>query len=310
MHLEYTPMQEFLWNPRQWQASRKVQRMSWSERGLYRELMDECYLHGAIPRDVGALANMLGESIEVISEMWPKVSRCFEPDPEDPSLLVSPFIEAVRDRQNYTRKSNSVSGKAGARRRWQKDGAGHPVDSDCYPPDGNCMAEASRPMANDGEEGGREGVITSDASSLRSEASSVTELPVSAKPPRARNGKDVPFSLEIPEPILDASNAILDVCPKVQSDGKKIRRDPGLLAQRLEGIVAQALPGVDLGLLVDAWKAYLASSPQSVKAPQYYFGSEGEQGSNGAHWIPWARLMFKKRKDAAATVVPLQTATA
>lgn len=186
MHLQFSPMQEYLWNPSQWQGSRKVQKMNWAERGLYRELMDECYLHGSIPGDIEGLADMLGEEVSVISELWPKVSRCFEPDPEDPSRVLSKFIEEVRMRQDTKRRIRAEVGKAGANKRWQEDSKSHQKNSNCHEND-------SKYMATDSEEGGRENKESTPLSPQGGTSSSAASLFPLPSPPiqgkRKRKGR-------------------------------------------------------------------------------------------------------------------------
>ena len=207
MRLQFAPMQEYLWNPSQWQGSRKVQKMNWAERGLYRELMDECYLHGSIPGDSEGISDMLGDDTEVIAALWPRISRCFELDPEDPGRVISPFIEDVRTRQDAKRRVRADSGKAGADKRWQGDGTSHTDDSKCHPADskchemsgeqmatdGKCHENVGEQMATDSEEGGRE-LKEKESTPLSpqggmSDAATLFPMPPDQKPQRKRKGR-------------------------------------------------------------------------------------------------------------------------
>ena len=146
----------------------------------------------------------------------------------------------------------------------------------------------------------------------------LTHKEITPKPPsgsaggggrKARKAKETtPISLEIPPAIVEAVNAVLVACPKEQPRGKqigaRIRLDPGLLADRLEALMNRAPAALDLSLLQECWLAYLASAPETVKAPQYFFGSKADQDANGANWHPWARQVFRKRNAASVASAP------
>jgi hypothetical protein len=130
------PMEWYPWNPLTWQASRRVQRMGWAERGFYRELMDECYLKGSIPASLEGLAELLDCDPEEISDLWGKVSRCFGPHPEVTHKLVSPFIESIRAEQLEVRikQAERRKGGKGGQAEPAADGAsGSPEGTDDHP---------------------------------------------------------------------------------------------------------------------------------------------------------------------------------
>jgi hypothetical protein len=51
--------------------------MSYIERGLYRELLDECWSEGGIPTDMESLADICGCPVEVLANAWQVLGRCF-----------------------------------------------------------------------------------------------------------------------------------------------------------------------------------------------------------------------------------------
>lgn len=103
------PMPAFLWNPTIWQMDRHVQRMTWTERGLYRELLDESYLRDGLPKEPADIAEMLAEKLENIGPQLDVVLQCFEVG-EDGKLR-NPVIEEERARQNEYRR-NRASNRA------------------------------------------------------------------------------------------------------------------------------------------------------------------------------------------------------
>jgi hypothetical protein len=59
----------YRWHWRDYRANRKVQRMTYVERGLYRELLDECWAEGFISDDLGALAEVCGCPRDVLARI-------------------------------------------------------------------------------------------------------------------------------------------------------------------------------------------------------------------------------------------------
>jgi len=88
------PLGWYTWNPSQWQGSRKVQRMDWACRGIYRELMDECWLKGSIPSSAVGIAEMFGCDSSEIEPYLDQLRRCF--DLHEDGAMTSPFIEELR----------------------------------------------------------------------------------------------------------------------------------------------------------------------------------------------------------------------
>lgn len=107
------PLPCYFWDPLRWQASRRVQRMDWAARGLYRELMDECYLKGCIPASLEGIADLLDCDVEEIANLWSQVARCFDPHPLDETKVISPFIETIRAEQLEARIRQSNNRKGG-----------------------------------------------------------------------------------------------------------------------------------------------------------------------------------------------------
>lgn len=95
------PLTWYPWPPSEWMSDRHFQRLSWAEKGLARELLDECYLGRTIPADVEALAERLAVEASEIRDLLPRVMRWFTPSGE--GVLSCPWIEAVRASQDQVR---------------------------------------------------------------------------------------------------------------------------------------------------------------------------------------------------------------
>lgn len=67
----------YKWYWQDFRANRTVQRMTYVERGLYRELLDECWADGGLPTDIESLADICGCPIEVMASAWQVLGKCF-----------------------------------------------------------------------------------------------------------------------------------------------------------------------------------------------------------------------------------------
>jgi uncharacterized protein YdaU (DUF1376 family) len=86
--------------------------MSYIERGLYRELLDECWVEGYIPNDVELLADICGCPEEVMASAWQVLSNCFV-DIGDGNL-VNEKLHSLRTAKDVERLKKSENGKLGA----------------------------------------------------------------------------------------------------------------------------------------------------------------------------------------------------
>ena len=73
----------YKWFWQDWRANRKIQRMTYIEKGLYRELLDECWVEGFIPDDIEELADICGCPKEIMANA-PPPSPPKVPSPEEP----------------------------------------------------------------------------------------------------------------------------------------------------------------------------------------------------------------------------------
>jgi uncharacterized protein YdaU (DUF1376 family) len=125
---ERDPLPYYPWFVKDFRANRKVQRMNYVERGLYRELLDECWEEGSIPDDPLRLAEMCNCPPGVMVEAWPKIRACFTAtDALDGMYLVNPKLESIRDEIEAKRDLRSMAGKTSAMLRASKRST--PVDT-------------------------------------------------------------------------------------------------------------------------------------------------------------------------------------
>lgn len=106
------PLPYYKWFWQDFRANRKVQRMSYIERGLYRDLLDECWADGSIPNDLEELAEICGCPDDVLANAWQVLSKCFV-DRGD-GRLVNEKLESLRTDTDKTRLARAESGKKGA----------------------------------------------------------------------------------------------------------------------------------------------------------------------------------------------------
>lgn len=103
----------YCWFWKDWRANRRVQRLTWMQRGAYRELLDECWAEGFILDDTGKLAEIVGCSIGEMREMWPALKPLFSEDPENPGHLTSPRLEKERTDMDRIRVKRVKAGRKG-----------------------------------------------------------------------------------------------------------------------------------------------------------------------------------------------------
>lgn len=130
------PLGYYKWHWQTWRANRRVQRMSYIERGLYRELLDECWSEGFIPDDIERLADICGCPVEVMANAWQMLSKCFANAGN--GFLYNERLEQERTDMDRTRANRARAGAAGGRAKASNGAVS----------DANCQANASNGLAN------------------------------------------------------------------------------------------------------------------------------------------------------------------
>lgn len=97
-----------------YRASRRVQRLDYVQRGLYRELIDECWVKGAIPDDITRLADICDCPVGVMAEAWPTLRGLFrDVDGMGGAFLYSERLDAERTTSDKLRLHRQLAGRKG-----------------------------------------------------------------------------------------------------------------------------------------------------------------------------------------------------
>lgn len=91
----------YCWFVKDWRCSLRVARLSLAEQGMYRTLIDECWLRGNIPDDFNTISTLFDSDRDDLLSAWKNVRPLFE---KDGDRLVSPRLEAERARQRKIRE--------------------------------------------------------------------------------------------------------------------------------------------------------------------------------------------------------------
>lgn len=292
----------------QWGASKRVQRMSWAQRGLYRELLDEYYLKGGLPADPEGLAAILGEDLENIGHDLSVVLKCFE---VEDGRLFNETMDQVMAEQMERRL-------ALAERRRKKAGGPDP-DLDHANDEGDAPGPHGTSVDLPGPLGttvdlssgpGTSPVVrvvdgtTRTGQDRTGQKETTTPAPPQAgavKPKSRRTRKDVLADLEsdgIPAEIVKGGTEILAFWHRKDPDGREIRSEADLLIPRLDAIVKRQ-PLFSIEVLVEAGRAYCEAKRQRYKAAQYFFSLQPDPDSEKPPFYEWAKAVLAKRQIAA-----------
>lgn len=116
----------YSWYPRDWRASHSVTKMSWKERGFYRECLDWAWDMDGLPNDLEEIRDRLRASPRDFALLWPSVNKHF-PLAAD-GRLRNPRQELERAKQQKFKRRSSDGAKA----RWDKPQAD--ASSTCLSP--------------------------------------------------------------------------------------------------------------------------------------------------------------------------------
>lgn len=112
------PLAWYPWYILLWRSNRKVQRMNVTERGIYRELLDECWLEGSIPANMEDLAEIAGTDVETMTLAWPAIVTSFVERPD--GRFVNDRITRVLAAQQEAHQRAVDSGRRGGKARVAK----------------------------------------------------------------------------------------------------------------------------------------------------------------------------------------------
>lgn len=119
---KHTKSPAFQFYPRDFLSSRKVDRMSMTERGVYITLLSHCWIDHGLPTDLGELAAACRMKLAQFERIWSRgvLSQCFE---LRGVRYVNPRLEVEwRVQAEYSRKQREK-----AEKRWGADAAALPA---------------------------------------------------------------------------------------------------------------------------------------------------------------------------------------
>ena len=177
--------------------------MNWAARGLYRELMDECWLKGSVPSTVDGIAEMFGVDPSEIDPLLPQIIRCFK---VTNGSMVSLFIEEIRTETDARRVIQ-------ANRRLGKDKHGEPRLSTVNPGEPQTTAPNQSEVEEKRREEKREKETTTTTLTGVSQPLPLEE-PKKVKAPAKPKGKDFGIgALDLPQNLVDAFDRVWDGWP-------------------------------------------------------------------------------------------------
>ena len=112
------PLPYYKWLWRDWRADRRVQKLNYVSKGLYRSLLDEQWCEGGLPTSVEDLSDICGCPVEVMQENWTALSKFFEET--EPGVLANSKLEKQRTDQDKIRAAKSRGGRASALQKLSK----------------------------------------------------------------------------------------------------------------------------------------------------------------------------------------------
>lgn len=108
----------FFFDVAKWRGSRAVQRMSFTERGVYLEMMLEQWEKRTLPDDPQAVADAIASTEAQVADVmaaWPAVRRKFMTSRGDETRIYNEALEKTRRKQRDYHKSKQEAGRAGGK---------------------------------------------------------------------------------------------------------------------------------------------------------------------------------------------------
>lgn len=139
------PLTYYKWHWQDWRSNRTVQRMSYIERGLYRELLDECWVEGSVPDDIGLLADICGCPVDVMTSAWQTLSKCFE---HHGNCYTNKKLDSMRTERDAIRAARSIAGSKGGISKSLKEKETVAIATRLPPVGGVCHIEEKRREEN------------------------------------------------------------------------------------------------------------------------------------------------------------------
>ena len=272
------PLGYYKWFWQDYRADRNVQRMDYIARGLYRELLDECWVEGSLPNEPESLAELCDCPIDVLANAWQVLSKCF--DLVD-GRLVSPVIESLRTEQDALRVKRQESGRLGGVAKSSNTNNGLANASTCLPIASVCHIEEKRR-----EEKRRERVLVTTGDESPS-------VPVGKRV----SGKAKIESLDgYPDEAIEVVKTLMPEWP-TKAEDRLIAFDPNKAAANLTVILAEA-KSVTPEQLIAAGRRYLQTEDAKYVSALHFFFGPGKKGKM-PKWEEQVRAVnFERKADA------------
>lgn len=156
--------------------SRRVRAMNHETRGVYREVMDEIWVNGAIPNEPATVAALINTPPDVVLRCWPAIHECLVATKNNPDLFTSERLEQERRKRNKISKLRKQIGQVGGLvAQAKKRNLPQPTES---PPDS--MQAIAQPIAQANAQAKSSNTSTSTSTSTRKkkEGEPAAEVPV------------------------------------------------------------------------------------------------------------------------------------
>jgi hypothetical protein len=106
-----------------WQSSPRVRAMGYAEQGFYLALLLRQWDKGSVPASIDACAAALGQDVETIRPLWPRVAACFEPRPGD--VMINKTLDQHRKNRDRYLRERRRCGKLGGIKKASNEVAGY-----------------------------------------------------------------------------------------------------------------------------------------------------------------------------------------
>lgn len=142
----------FQFYPKDFLSDENVVLMTNQELGCYMKLLCYCWKEGSIPLDIQKIAKLCNEDGAAMALLWSAIKNCFSVCKENPERLVNLRLLKEREKQIEHHKIKSLSGKKGAKAKWNNKLETKKKDNPCHDSaNGKAMAAPEGlPLAKNG----------------------------------------------------------------------------------------------------------------------------------------------------------------
>lgn len=107
----------YMWSVPDWRTDEMYTMLDNREKGVYRELIDECWVAGSITADMDVLARFVREPLEYFRQVWSKIQTKFRPV-QNGERLISTRLEQDRRRKVIFDSKHHKRAQKAAETRW------------------------------------------------------------------------------------------------------------------------------------------------------------------------------------------------